>query len=164
MATVTLENGELVVRPNSDSIGAGLCQAFLATELADDGVTLEVTSVPSAASGYTMLTALAEDRAHVTAELIAKDGRIDLQVPGGGLVMSIPYDAQRMRWWRLRPDPDGAGMRGEVSEDGTSWQALAVVPGTIPSHVFVSIAAGTRMPDPDPGRATFGLVRFCTPA
>ena len=77
--------------------------------------------------------------------------------------MGTRYDAARMRWWRLRPDPDVAGMLGEFSRDGASWQALAVVPGTIPAKVFVTIAAGTRMPDPDPGAATFGRVRFCTP-
>jgi len=163
MATVTLEGGELIVQPNSGAIAAGMCQAFLSTALADDGVSLEVTRIPSAASGYTMLTVLAEDRTHVTAELITRDGMLGLQVPGSPPVMSMPYDATRMRWWRLRPDPDGAGMLGEFSSDGTSWQSLAVVPGAIPAKVFVTIAAGTRMPDPDPGRATFGLVRFCTP-
>lgn len=160
---MTNDDGELVIALQPNVLSRGQCEAFLYQEFADDGVQLDVASIPTAPSGYVLLTALAENRADTTAELVLRDGMLNLQVPGEGPVTSEPYAAEQMRWWRLRPDRDQPGIRAEVSSDGSSWSSLGHVPGTIPPKVSVTFGAGTRAPEPAPDAAIFGSVRFCTP-
>jgi len=162
-ATVAIADGELVVTLGTGAAAQGSCTAFLATAVSPDGATLEIAQASTAASAFIQFVLIPEDRAEVTAELRVARDATHLVNSGVGIVTSMPVDGAAVRRLRLRPDPDGAGMRGELSTDGETWTTVGTVPGAPATSAFVAFTAATSAAEPTATTTAFERVRFCAP-
>ncbi len=160
-ATVTADSGELVITPAANGSSYGACWQATPQPFGPDGATLEVSTAIRNPSAYVVLFARAELDAALIA-MYANQIALFREMPRAphGVVARPPGKF----WLRLRPDPAGAGIVGEFSEDGTMFTSIGVVPGEIPTHVRMEIGAGANEGVDVTGNARFDRVQFCAPA
>jgi hypothetical protein len=74
---------------------------------------------------------------------------------------TITYDATDHRSWRLRHEPIANKILWETSRDGQTWTIQrSASPQISLSTVYVTLSAGTYMPETEPGLAVFDNFQF----
>jgi hypothetical protein len=152
-------NGRVEIRPPGNQAGNSYFSFYSATtyDLTASEVRLElVRPLVAHANAYTHLSAF-----------VTTGDSVAIGVRGGQLVCSytvsgtltavatVPYDAARHRWLRLREQ--GGTLFWETSPQGTEWTVLAsrTPPPVVLTALFLVTGAGTSGPVAAPGVAVF---------
>lgn len=129
-------NGRLVLTP--DPTHAMGCKSHDARPFDTGGVVVEV-AVTMPSDGAVVVVA---EAGNYSPKLAQAEGALRFELfPQGTLVGSAPYDAARMRWWRMRPAPDGRGTIAEYGADGIAWTVLGTSDVTPPTEIDLAIEA-----------------------
>lgn len=149
--------GTLTVTPNADTIGAqGSCLRS-ATPFPAAGAIVEISSVVSGAQG---LTAIQIGGSPDVYQLAVYNGNL-IAEDGSGTLITTPYAAVPMRWWRIRPS--GGGVIFETSPDGRTWTTLTTSARAPSTSYAVRLIGGTIGGQAAPGSAKFESVNDCPP-
>jgi hypothetical protein len=150
-AVVELRDGALALTPSPVSNGG--CTVDAAIPFTPQGVFVEVAAVVD--DGFTTFA--------------IESGQAAVQVGGGQLILTssvfgesarVPYDADAMRWWRMRPT-EADGVLGEYSPDGVRWTRLGGVPIEPFLEVVFEVTVDTTVDAP--GTAEFASLDLCPP-
>ncbi len=151
--------GDLVIRPQA-SFGrnSGGCRMTGMSPLTDGGVFIEMSEVPSAASGQAKLIVSDDGRSPT----ISYSGGFLQMETTAGVFVSMAYSAAAMRWWRLRADSARNKLVGEYSANGAAWNHLGEI-NDPPPMLQVQIEAGVSSDETTPGAARIGQLHVCPP-
>lgn len=158
---VSDEESTLRFFPRDDMTNSGGCRANGPSPFDDRGVFIEVPTVETAASGRSSM--LLEDGGYL---LMARGGTLFFKEEFSNDVYGMePYNANRMRWWRMRPERDanaGQGVVvGEYSANGFDWVELGRTDGPPPQSYELKIEVGVEAVEPMPGFGEFDNLNTC---
>jgi hypothetical protein len=106
----------------------------------DAGVFIEVAMTTSGNGAMSMRTVAG----NYSPMIDQADGKLKFRLfSSGGTVAERPYDAPRMRWWRLRPTPDRHGTIAEYSAEGIEWSVLGTSDMPAPDTIGVVLDAAS---------------------
>jgi len=94
---------------------------------------------------------------------IVENGKLYLQskIKGRKNSQDVPYDAIEHTSWRLRHEASMNEILWETSADGETWTVRRRVTPQIPLEaIYVTLAAGTYLPEAEPGMAAFDKFRL----
>ena len=146
--------------PPPNAFFEGGCQSKVPFPFLDAGAFVEVDSVLSGGAASTSFTLSAS----------TGGGLVQFTVTNGNLVfsdedgfmMSQPYSATSMRWWRIRPVRSVPELVAEVSEDGTHWSTFVTEPVVPANNIIARITATViDASDARPGMAVFRSFDVC---
>jgi hypothetical protein len=92
------------------------------------------------------------------ASMLVVDGMLKFQPETGGVWGTVSFDADKMRWWRMRPT--ATAVIAETSEDGSNWSLLGTSPDPPAATIDVDITVG-RTGAGLGGTGRFGRVIVC---
>jgi hypothetical protein len=122
-----------------------------------NGIFVEVQQILGSGGTFTILQI---DTPSVAINVNHDGGPVLHMDEAGQRLSQATYNAETMRWWRLRPE--GGNVVGEYSKDGKAWVALATTSAAAPASVQASINAGTYGTS-TPMTATFDNLGTCPP-
>jgi hypothetical protein len=137
---ITMHDGVMSLRPQPMSGGG--CSADDTIPFERQGVFLEVSHAPSNGEFALNLNTSIVTLGVVGGQMLVLDG-----ATASGTGFTVPYRAEDMRWWRVRPVD--TGVLGEVSPDGVVWTEIGILDITIPSDVSIELTTSTMATDPD---------------
>jgi hypothetical protein len=94
---------------------------------------------------------------------VVENGKLYFQskINGRKDSQSTPYDATEHSSWRLRHEAAENQILWETSADGKTWTVRRKASPQIPlSGLYVTLSAGTYVPETDPGLAVFDNFKF----
>jgi hypothetical protein len=155
--------GNLTITPMAtDTNGAG-CTSNTAVDFTLP-VFVAVPTIPGGIGSLVTLSAQASDSSHVSPLLqtYREIGGTNLELVdtyNSSALTTTPYDPASMRWWRLRPAPEG--VYGEYSADGMTWLLIARLPGQPPPTAVISLTSSLFQATSPGGDAVFQSFDIC---
>ena len=153
-------NGQLVLQLE----GGNACEqawwapqnAYVQIELTAGGVAVEVPIATGEPEAYTSLQLNDTD-----VELVVEQGNMKLTDQSLNTTYAeMPYDAQAMRWWRVRTD--GTSLLADMSADATTWTTFAThTPTTLVTTTRLNILLGYSIAPTAPASSTFTHLIVC---
>lgn len=164
-ANVSIELGRLRVSPapDRDETSFGGCLTSDAVSVGPGGIIIAMTPALDPRTTYLVLHAYPVDESLPRVTLHQQSGKLNLFKAGGETTPPVDYDADKMRWLRLRPDHEAGSTIAESSTDGTFWSRIGVAEDAALTDVYLNFGAGTWTSDSDPGSVAFEHVQVCPP-
>jgi hypothetical protein len=151
-AAVQNNGGRLVITPVPNEGAANAGCDHVAVPFAAAGVFAEVDRVLDGATSRTRL-----ELGNRQFTFGVEGGQLVARA-GGTALVSAPYAAAEMRWWRMRPM---GGVLFEVSPNGTTWTVFATATAAAPASATIRIIGETVQAEPTPGSARIRSVNVC---
>ena len=149
--------GTLTLTPNPNAGGARVRCTLASVAFKDPGLILEVSQV---LAGANAIVGMQYDPGGTVASMMVHDGMLTLTA--GGNVQSMTYDAQTMRFWRMRPTLP-TGIAFDVSDGGPFLPIGGNTSGTYAASAPMVILASTPTAVAAPGSARLESVNLCPP-
>ncbi len=136
--SVTEGNGMLGITPQAQSFA--FCEST-GTETFDSlGFFVEVDQVLATPGGYTSL--MIRDNTTWKLSIEHSNTQLSFLENSATHLNDLPYDAQAMKFWRLRADPTSGNTVAEFSSDAIAWNELGRTTDFFSRSVYLELLAG----------------------